>query len=152
MFSQRIFQIPNAFIQAELPKTRPGEERVTMKITGVLAELLVKLVPETYAKFLVEENGQKVIYVVVLKALYGMLVAALRWYIHIKGDLISIGFIFNDYDPCVANGLVNGKRQTVCFHVDDLKGSQIDPSVNTKFIKWLLHPYKGGTFCLLFTY
>ena len=70
-----------------------------------------------------------------------MLVAALRWYIHIRGDLISIGFIFNNYDPCVANRLVNGKQQTVCFHVDDLKGSHVQSSVNSKFIKWLNKKY-----------
>jgi Reverse transcriptase (RNA-dependent DNA polymerase) len=135
--------IPNAFIQAELPKTKPGQERVTMKITGVLAELLVKLAPETYARFVVEENGQKVLYVVVLKALYGMLVAALMWYCRFRADLESIGFKFNNYDPCVANRRVNGKQHTVRFHVDDLMGSHIQSSVNSKFIKWLNKKYGG---------
>ena len=32
--------VPNALIQTEMPPTEDGEERVTMKITGVLVELL----------------------------------------------------------------------------------------------------------------
>ena len=35
--------IPNAFIQAHMPKLEKGEDRVIMKITGVLVELLIKL-------------------------------------------------------------------------------------------------------------
>ena len=38
--------IPNAFIQAEMPDISDGEERVTMKITGVLVDMLVQLSPE----------------------------------------------------------------------------------------------------------
>ena len=38
--------IPNAFIQAEMPEVRDGKERVYMKITGVLVDLLVQLNPE----------------------------------------------------------------------------------------------------------
>ena len=37
--------IPNAFIQAEMPDISDGEERVTMKITGVLVDMLVQLSP-----------------------------------------------------------------------------------------------------------
>jgi hypothetical protein len=38
--------IPNAFIQAYLPKKEPGEDRVVMKITGVLVDMLVDINPE----------------------------------------------------------------------------------------------------------
>ena len=31
------------------------------------------------------------------------------------------------------NHTVNGEQQTVCWHVDDLKISHIDPKVNEKF-------------------
>ena len=37
--------IPNAFVQADLPQ---GDERVMMKITGVLVDMLVQLNPECY--------------------------------------------------------------------------------------------------------
>ena len=99
--------IPNAFIQARLKKE--GKERVVMKITGVLVDILVKLAPEVYAAYVVYENGKKVLYVEVLQALYGMLVAAILWYKEFKKTLESIGFKFNPYDPCVANRIVKKK-------------------------------------------
>jgi hypothetical protein len=55
----------------------------------------------------------------VLKAIYGMLEAALLWYKNFRTDLEDIGFVFNPYDPCVANRKVQGLQQTILFHVDD---------------------------------
>jgi hypothetical protein len=55
--------IPNAFIQAYLPKKEPGEDRVVMKITGVLADMLVDINPELYGPAVVMENRKKFIYV-----------------------------------------------------------------------------------------
>ena len=60
--------IPNAFIQAQMLEIKNGEERVIMKITGVLVDLLVKLAPDTYSTFVVFKNGKKVLYVEVLRA------------------------------------------------------------------------------------
>ena len=82
---------------------------------------------------MVYERGTKVLYLQVLRALYGMLVAAILWYQKLRKDLESIGFKINPYDPCVANRMVKGKQQTVVFHVDDLKCSHMDKKVNTNF-------------------
>ena len=46
-----------------------------MKITGVLVDMLVQLSPEIYGPYVVFEKQRKVIYVQVLKAIYGMLQA-----------------------------------------------------------------------------
>ena len=83
------------------------------------------------------ENGRRVIYVVVLRAIYGMLVASLLFYKKLRGDLEGAGFIFNPYDPCIANRVVNGKQQTIRFHVDDLMSSHMDPKVNDEFYLWM---------------
>lgn len=103
--------------------------------------MLVDLSPEEYGPYVVIENGKKILYVKILKALYGMLAASLLWYKKFRKDLESIGFIFNPYDPCVANRMVNDKQQTVRFHVDDLMSSHKDASVNDKFYKWLNEQY-----------
>ena len=129
--------VPNAFIQTEMEKVKEGEARVIMKITGVLVDLLVGMAPEVYAQHVVYENGRKVLYVQVLRTLYGMLRASLMFYKKWRNDLESIGFKFNDYDPCVANRMVKGKQHTIRFHVDDLMCSHVRASVNTKFLKWL---------------
>ena len=49
--------VPNAFIQAPMLEVKPGEERVMMKITGVLVDMLVQLNPEVYGPYVVFENG-----------------------------------------------------------------------------------------------
>jgi hypothetical protein len=133
--------IPNAFIQANMPETKNGEERVIMKITGMLVDLLVEIDPGRYGPFVVYDKGTKTIYVEVLKALYGMLIAALLWYRQFKTDLEAVVFKFNTYDPCVANRKVNSATQTIRFHVDDLKSSHIDSKVNDNFLSWLNHRY-----------
>jgi len=51
--------IPNAFIQTELPQPENGDDRVIMKITGELSDLLVKLNPDTYEGYVVYENEKK---------------------------------------------------------------------------------------------
>jgi hypothetical protein len=134
--------VPNAFIQTPMPERKNGEERVVMKITGVLVDLLVQLAPDVYGPFVVYEKGRKVLYVQVLRAIYGMLQAALLWYKEFRGDLEKeCGFKFNPYDPCVANRQVNGKQHTIRYHVDDLMSSHVNPSVNDKFENWLNKKY-----------
>jgi hypothetical protein len=66
-----------------------------------------------------------------------MLQSSLLFYKKLRGDLIETGFEINPYDPCVANRVVDGKQQTVTWHVDDLKSSHVDSKVNDKFKEWL---------------
>jgi len=112
-----------------------------MKITGVLVNLLIKMAPKVYSPFVILENGKEVLYVQVLHGLYGMLIAALLWYKKFKSDLEVNGFIFNPYDACVANKQVNGKQQTIRFHVDDLMSSHVDKKVNDELAVWLNDMY-----------
>jgi hypothetical protein len=119
--------ISNAFIQAYLLKKEPGEDRVVMKITGVLVDMLVNIIPELYGPF--------------LNAICGMLEAARLWYKTFRKDLKDIGFVFNPYNPCVANKKVQGSQLAIVFHVDDLKWSHKLKSVNDKFEKWLNSKY-----------
>jgi hypothetical protein len=133
--------IPNAFIQAFLPKKKTDEDRVVMQITGVLVDMLVEINQELYGPAVVLENGKKELYLEVLPAIYGMLEAALLWYKKFRKDLEEIGFVFNPYGPCVANKRVKGLQQTMLFHVDDLKSSHILKQVNDDFEKWLNTTY-----------
>ena len=119
---------------------KDADSRVMMKITGLLVDMLIKLDPR-YRDYVVKENGKRVIYVRVLRAIYGMLEASMLWYKKLRGDLEAIGFEFNPYDPCVANRNVNGKQQTIRFHVDDLLSSHVDPKVNDDFYDWMQEKY-----------
>ena len=131
--------VPNAFVQTDMEST--NGEKVMMKIRGPLVDMLLKLAYEYYKDFVVYENGVKVLYVEVLKALYGTLRASLLFYKKLRKDLEEIGFTVNPYDPCVANRIVNGKQHTVTWHVDDLKSSHVDPKVNDDFHNWLEQKY-----------
>ena len=55
--------IPNAFIQTKLPEGKEGDERIFMKITGVIVDLLVSIAPDVYGPYVVYENGKWVLYV-----------------------------------------------------------------------------------------
>jgi len=133
--------VPNAFIQARMPVPQADDDIVYMKITGVLVQMLVDIDPELYGPFVVYENGRKVLYVMVLKAIYGMLVASLLWYKKFRKDLEDIDFVFNPYDPCVANRIVYGTQHTLRFHVDDILSSHARAKVNTNFANWLNKKY-----------
>jgi hypothetical protein len=80
--------IPNAFIQALMPKVKDRDERVMLNITGVLVDMLVKLNPEIYGPYVVYEKNRKVLYVQeVMRAIYEMLEAAILWYKKFRGEL-----------------------------------------------------------------
>jgi len=121
--------IPNAFIQ----NLKDGDEKVVMKVTGTLVDLLVKVAPDVYGPFIVFKNGRKVLCLQVLKGLYGMLQATLLWYKKFRSDLESIGHMFNPYDPCVANKMIDDKQHTIRFHVDNIMVSHVSSLVNDKF-------------------
>jgi hypothetical protein len=135
--------IPNAFIQTLMPEVKDGDERVMMNIIGVLVNMLVELNPELYGPYVVYEKNRrnKAHYVQVMRAIYGMLEAAILWYKKIQGELEQKGFKFNPYDPCVANGTDKGSPYTLLFNVDDLKSSHKDSKVNDQFDKWLQENY-----------
>jgi hypothetical protein len=77
----------------------------------------------------------------VMRAIYGMLEAAILWHNNLRGELEQKGFKFNPYDPCVADRTEKGSQHTLLFHVDGLKSSHKDSKVNDQFDKWLQENY-----------
>ena len=69
--------ISNAFIQASL-LMKDGDERICMKITDVLVDMLVKMNSNLYEPHVVYEKGKKTIHVRVSRAICDMLQAALQ--------------------------------------------------------------------------
>jgi hypothetical protein len=120
--------IPGAFIQADI------DEVVHVKFEGEIAEMLVKMNPKLYRKYVKDENGTSVLYVELLKALYGTLRAALLFWKLLTSKLVKWGFTINPYDWCVANKMIDEKQCTIVWHVDDLKISHVNDKVNTVII------------------
>jgi hypothetical protein len=133
------------------------EGTVLMKLEGVMAEVIMKIDPKKYKKFVVQEGGHDVIYVKLTKALYGTLQAALLFLVtstgfepapiktafwkQLSSKLKEWGFVINPYDFCVANKIIDGKQCTIVWDVDDLKISHVDPAAVTTIINLLDQTY-----------
>jgi Reverse transcriptase (RNA-dependent DNA polymerase) len=120
--------IPGAFMQADM------DDIVHMKLEGKMAELLVKVDPKMYRKYVQTEKGKTELYVELKKALYGTLKAALLLWRKLTAELKKWGFVVNPYDCCVMNKMINGCQCTVLWHVDDLKILHVDPEIETGVI------------------
>jgi hypothetical protein len=78
------------------------EEFVLLKLVGEAVDIMCQVNPKCQ-KFVVIENGKKVLYLQLLKALYGCVQSALLWYGLFTNTLVRMGFKVNLYDLCVAN-------------------------------------------------
>jgi hypothetical protein len=124
--------LPGAYLNTD------NNEETIMLLKGKLAELMVKVDPKLYRKYITtNKKGEAMLYVRLSKALYGLLQSALLFYKKLRGELEEYGFEVNPYDPCVANKIVNGSQMTVTWHVDDLKVSHKDGDEITKFLLYL---------------
>ena len=126
------------------------DEKIVVLLTGELCELMVKVEPSLYRKYVtVDRKGTPMLYVELYKSVYGLLRSALLFYRKLKGELMSYGFEMNPYDPCVANMDTPGGQMTVLWHVDDLKISCKDSFEITKLLSYLnkLYGRKLGAHC-----
>ena len=124
-----VVDIPGAFMKADMD---PG---VYMCIDGTMAELLMEIDYDMYHPHMVKEKGKPVIYVELLKALYGTLRAARLFWETLSGKLQEWGFTLNPYDSCVTNKDVDGQQCTITWHVDDLMISHAEEQVVRSIIQ-----------------
>jgi hypothetical protein len=106
---------------------------VIIKCSGEFVDILLGMKPE-YEEFIVYKSGVKVLYVLLLKAMYGCVKSALLWSKIFSGTLERIGFKLNPYEPCMANCMIEGKKCTIAWDVDDNKILHVEPDVVSKVI------------------
>ena len=136
-----VIDIPNAFIQT---KIEDEKDMAIIRIRGVLVDMLLEIAPDFYGPYVTtDKKGIKQLIVQCLNALYGTMTASLLYYCKFAKTLKRNGFEINPYDPCVANRMVDGKQQTVCWHVDDCKISHKDSKANDEFIEVLREEYES---------
>jgi len=132
-----VIDIPGAFLYMDM------EEDVNMLLEGTIAELVIKLDPSLYSKYIWEnKQGRPMLNVKLKKALYGTLQAVLLFWRLLSDTLIEWGFRLNEYDKCVANKMINGKQCNIIWHIDNLNISHIDPKVVNDVIKRLKEKYR----------
>jgi hypothetical protein len=125
-----IADVAGAYLKAYM------KDFVIMKFTGEMVDILCKTDPK-YKDYIVMERGTPVIYVRLIKAIYGCVKSALLWYELFSGTLQKMGFVLNPYDKCVANCDINGKDCTIAWYVDDTNISHEDPEVVSMIIEKL---------------
>ena len=109
----------------------PPEKRVLLKLEGEFVDIMCDVNPE-FKKCVITEGKKQVLYLRVLRALYGCIQSALLWYNLFSTTLQGMGFKVNPYDRCVANKDINGKQCTIVWYVDDNVVSHADDKVVTK--------------------
>ena len=121
--------IPGAFLHAY------SDKNTIVVLKGELALLMCHVDPKLYRKYIIfGKRGKPVIYLKILKDLYGLLRSALLFYRKLVKDLHKYRLKMNPYDPYFFNGIKNGKQLTVTFHVKNLKVSHMDPFEITFFV------------------
>jgi hypothetical protein len=124
-----------------------NNKETIMLLKGCLTKLMVQVNPQLYCKYIIHDSkNQPLLYVKLMKLIYGLLKSALLFYQKFVDNLksYSLPFIINPYNSCVANATVTGSKMMVTWHIDDLKTSHIDPFQVTKFAAYLATIYGNG--------
>jgi len=121
--------VAGAYLHAEM------DEFVIMKITNSHHIRIMCDIDPIYKEYITVENRKEVLYVQLLKALYGCIKSALLWYMLFTSVLKDMGFVLNPVDPCVANKDINEKQCTICWYVDDNKVSHVEYDVVTEVLE-----------------
>jgi hypothetical protein len=98
-----VVDVPGAFMQADM------DELVHVRFTGKMVDQLLEIDSQMYGPCVVMEGKEKVMYVELLKALYGTVRAARLLWEKLTAKLREWGFTPNPYDPCVMNKVSNSR-------------------------------------------
>ena len=125
-----IFDVPGAFLHPEVP----DDKMILMVLRGPFVDMMCQVNLE-FKKYICYDNkGRKMLYMQVLRSIYGCIEAAMLWYELYASTLKGLGFIINPYDRCVANAIIEGKQCTIMWYVDDNKISHMNPAVVTRLL------------------
>jgi len=108
-------------------------------------DLLLEIDSAIYEPCVTIEHSERVMYVELLKALFGTLRAARLFWEKLTAKLKEWGFTMNPYDSCIANKIVDGLQITVAWHVDDLKVSHKKNMALEDFAKLLNNEFGNET-------
>ena len=112
----KVVDVPGEFIQVD------QDDEVHVQFTREMVKKLLEINEEMYQSYVQWERNQKVMYVKLLRELYGMVRAAkLSWQCQTKHLVEDWGFTINPYNPCVVNKIIDGKHYTMVWHVDGQK-------------------------------
>ena len=127
--------ITGAFLKADM------KEFVLIVLRNNEIDALIQT-NKKYKKYIkVLDNGKRLLYLQLIKAMYSYLKSAQLFWEHLSPYLKKLGLKQNRYDLCVTNKQINGKTCTIAWHVDDLKISHEEKDVVNQTIKDLEKEY-----------
>ena len=129
-----ISNIPGAYLHAEMEHS--DDRRVILVLRDEFVDLMCQANPK-YLDYVKVVKGRKVLYLKVLRALYGCIRSALLWYELFSSTLTKMNFVINPYDKCIANKMVDGAQCTIVWYVDDVKVSHVNRKVVEDVMKEL---------------
>ena len=97
-----VFDILGAYLHAPM---RHDKRRAIKVLRNEFLDLICK-VDEKYKKYMGIVNGRKVLYLKVLRVIYGWIKSTLLWYELFSTTLKKMGFVINEVNKCVANKLI----------------------------------------------
>lgn len=107
-------------------------EKIIMKIRGQLVDILLICFPGVYYTYVQYKGNQNIMYVRILKELFGMIVYSILYYKNFRRETRDIGFKVNPYNICVSKKMKYSKQQKFTWHVDDWKPIHENTKVNDK--------------------
>ena len=81
------------------------------------------------------------LYVKVIRAIYGCIESALQWYKLFTNTLKKKDFLLNQYDKCVTNKIIKNKQCTITWHVDDCLASHVNQQVLDQVGKMMIEEF-----------
>jgi len=76
-----------------------------------------------------KRRGRPILYVLLKKALYGTLQAAVLVWKNLTTKLTIMEFSINPFDSCVSNKTITNKQYNILWLVDDINISHMDSKV-----------------------
>ena len=95
----------------------------------ILLKLRGRFIDITCKANVIYKRVQKVIYILVLRSIYWCIESELQWYTIYTVILQKKGFVINTYDRCVVNKIIEEKKCTIVWYVDDNNASHMNPKV-----------------------
>ena len=137
------YNTPGAFLQVTLSHNK-SNERVLLKLTGDFVDIMCEVNPE-HKKNIIYEKGKKVLYMEILMTIYGCIESALSWYELYSQTLEKQGFKINPYDKCVTNKIINSKKYTIIWYIDNNNTFHMEKGVVMEVIKIMKGHFGEGT-------
>ena len=109
-----IFDFSGSYLNTDMPE----DKFILLNIEGEFVEIMYKVNPK-HKKNVRVENGVKVLYLRLIKALYGCMESALLWYDLYSKTLKSQGLLINPYYRYIENSTIQDKQCTVVWYVND---------------------------------